>query len=197
MCLGVPGCAWVCLGVPVCACVCLCVPVCACVCLCVPVCACVCLCVPVCACVCLCVPACVACAWWQTHVRAHTRPFECPIDTCRRRFGWCVDLKRHIEKIHKRHFSEFPGCTNVVAPSKVDISGFLERAAGGWRSYAPFPCPMHRPARACSRERCVRARARPSTCATDGAHALPPPLPQRNKLCSARSGCVDRPRGRR
>jgi hypothetical protein len=38
----------------------------------------------------------------QTHVRAHTRPFECPLPDCRRRFGWSVDLKRHIEKIHKR-----------------------------------------------------------------------------------------------
>jgi hypothetical protein len=73
----------------------------------------------------------------QTHVRAHTRPFECPLPECRRRFGWSVDLKRHIEKIHHRHFSEFPGCTTVTPPSKVDYAAAMgsrvsgEDSAGG------------------------------------------------------------------
>ena len=59
----------------------------------------------------------------QTHVRAHTRPFQCPIPECRRRFGWSVDMKRHIEKIHGRHFSEFPGCLNVPPPSEIEFPG--------------------------------------------------------------------------
>ena len=56
-------------------------------------------------------------------MRAHTRPFECPIPECRRRFGWSVDMKRHIEKIHNRHFSEFPGCLNVPPPSEIEFPG--------------------------------------------------------------------------
>jgi uncharacterized Zn-finger protein len=36
----------------------------------------------------------------RAHVRAHDKPFVCPVEGCRRPFGYSVDLKRHLEKKH-------------------------------------------------------------------------------------------------